>query len=134
MTKATPKYSEAQRLLLAKLGETLLDLTPDQRQQALKMAGDLLAIKARKRAQAKAELSAHQEIAGDTCEPAPGASIAPASPLPSESPPVAASMPSPSLKPAPLPGTTRLSPSEIESLRQESREALAWMKAQRGKP
>ena len=133
MTNSTPKYSEAQRQRLEKLGETLLDLTPDQRQQAIKIAGDLLAIKARNRARTKAELSSQPKKPGDTTEPAPGVGISPASPLPSKSPPATVSTRSLHPKPATLPGTTRLSPSEIESLRQESREALAWMKAQRGK-
>lgn len=131
MTDSTPKYSDLREQQLKRLGDALLALTPEKRQEALRIAGKLLAIKARKRAQA--ELAAHPKTSGNDTEPAPGASMAPASPLPSELPPALDSAHSPLPNGSTLPGTTRLTPSEIESLRQESREALAWMAAQLAK-
>ena len=52
---------------------------------------------------------------------------------PSAPQPATGSTRSPSPKPATLPSTNRLSPSEIESLRQENKQAQEWMMAQLAK-
>jgi len=49
MTNTTPKSNDSQRKqLLQLLGRTLMTLTPAQREQAIKIAGMALAVKAKK--------------------------------------------------------------------------------------
>lgn len=76
MTNSMPKYSEAQQRRLRELGEELLAATPQQRQDAIKIAGNLLALKARKRARLAAEASVTHgpsEAHSETASPASNA-------------------------------------------------------------
>ena len=59
-----PPTSEAQQRRLRALGEALLAATPQQRQDAINIAGKLLAIKARKRALRVAEPSVTRDAVG----------------------------------------------------------------------
>ncbi len=63
----------------------------------------------------------------------PSVTATPMSNPPSAPQPAMGSTRSPSPKPATLPSTNRLSPSEIESLRQENKQAQEWMRAQLAK-
>ena len=63
----------------------------------------------------------------------PSVTANPMSNPPSAPQPAMGSTRSPSPKPATLPSTNRLSPSEIESLRQENKQAQEWMMAQLAK-